>query len=207
MRARLPSSFPLRRFVPALAAAAGLLAASTAGAASIWSEGVDGDLSGNRLAPTALGALAAGSSTVTATSVAGDREYFSVVVPAGHQLDAIVLGSYSSASGLSFVAVQAGATFTEPSSGTNVANLLGWAHFGPAQVATTILDDLGLGAGAQGFTPPLPAGTYTFWSQEVGASAITYALDFQVSVVPEPGTGALLALGVAALAARRRAVR
>jgi len=195
---------PLRPVFAMLALAVALASAPGAQAASIWSEVGDGDLSGNRLAPTALGALAAGSSSVTATSVAGDREYFSVVVPAGFQLDAIVLSAYSLASGLSFVAVQSGATFTEPSSGTNVANLLGWAHFGPGQVGTTILDDLGAGTGAQGFTPPLPAGTYTFWSQEVGSTAVTYTLDFQVSAVPEPGTAALLALGLGALAARRR---
>jgi hypothetical protein len=187
-----------------VAAAVLALAPQGAGAISIWDEGVNGDLSGNRLVPTDLGDLAAGSSTVTATSVAGDREYFTLVVPAGHQLDAIVLGSYTtSANSLSFVGLQSGATFTELPTGTNVANLLGWTHFGAAQVGTSILDDIGLGFGAQGFAPPLPAGAYTFWTQETGASPATYGLDFQVSLVPEPGTALLVALGLAGLAARR----
>lgn len=169
-------------------------------ASSAYDEGVDGDLSNNRLAPTSL-LFSAGANSITATSVSGDREYVHVVIPVGTVLSSIVLASYSSLDDTSFIAVQAGTILSEPATGTNPANLLGWTHFGdgPGNVGTDILDDLGASAPAIGFAPPLPAGDYTFWMQQTGVNAATFRFDFEVT--PEPATLALLAL---AYALRRR---
>jgi hypothetical protein len=162
----------------------GLSLASIAGASN-YDESVNGDLSGIRLAPTVI-SLGAGSNTITATSVAGDLEYYTVTVPVGFELSAITLVSYVSLDNLAFVAVQNGTVFTEPPTGTNVAQLLGWTHFGPGNstVGTDILDNMGAGAGAIGFTPPLGAGNYVFWSQQTGLNASTYSLDLQITAAP-----------------------
>jgi len=160
----------------------GLSYASVANADN-WDEGIDGDLSNNRLVPTVI-SLDPGSNTITATSVAGDPEYYAVNVPPGYELSALTLVSYASLDPISFVAVQNGTTFTEPATGTNVSQLLGWLHFTPSLVGTDILDDIGNGGGAIGFTGPQPAGDYTFWSQQTGANASTYTFDLQVTVAP-----------------------
>jgi len=173
-----------------------LLLAQSAGAVVLHDEGVNGDLSNDRLAPTAL-FPAVGTNSIIATSVFGDREYFSLTVPAGTHLTAINLVSFSTAD-LAFIGVQSGSTFTQPPTGADVTKLLGYTHFGPDGGATgDILDDMGTGPGSIGFVPPLPSGTYTFWAQQLNGPT-TYQLDFVVApeVVPVPS---LSAWGFAAL--------
>jgi len=145
----------------------GLVRASAAQAFN-YDEAVNGDLSNDRLAPTAL-VLASGSNLLKATSVSGDREYFHLTVPAGTQLGALNVISSTSAS-LSFIAVQSGTTFS-------------YAHFGPGNgtVGTDILDDMGTASGAMDFVPPLASGEYTFWSQETSGTPTTYQLEFVVT--------------------------
>lgn len=184
---------------------AAMLALGTgARAATIHDETVNGDLANAGGAPTALGTLALGASRVIAWSAGGDRDYFSITIGAGRQLSALNLVSYIGADQRAFLGVQSGATFTEPPTGTNVANLLGWTHFGPGTLAVAgsdILDNLGAGPGAQGFSGALGPGTYTFWAQQLGART-DYVLEFVV--VPAPGMGAVMLGGLAVLARRRR---
>ncbi len=173
-----------------------------AAATVIHDESVNGDLSNDRLNPTGY-TLSAGTNTLIATSVSGDREYVRLSVPAGLQLSSIINVSYQGQDGTAFIGVQNGSTFTEPPTGTNVANLLGYTHFGtgPGTVGTDILDNMGTGAGAQGFTPPLPSGNYTYWIQQTGTSAATYQFDFNVT--PEPMSAMLFGLAGGALLRRR----
>lgn len=187
-------------------AVAALLMAAAAGAqAFVHDEALDGDLSGDRLAPTWLTAVP-GSNLLAMRSTTGDRDYVGFTVPAGWQLSSVFHLSYASTDDLSFMALQAGTTLTEPPTGTNVANLLGWYHFGVASAGTEIIDNLAAGPGAIGFAPPLGAGPYTFWIQQTGAAA-TYSFDFVLTAVPEPGTPALALLGGLALAAMFRRPR
>jgi len=193
----------MRRPKLAMALSVGLgLVVSSAAWATNYDEAVNGDLSGDRLNPTIL-TLTEGSNLITATSAAGDLEYYRLFVPGGKRLSAIVAVSNTSPS-ISFIGVQRGTQFTESASAPNVANILGYSHFGVGNgtIGTDILDNMGVGAGAIGFTPPLGAANYTFWSQETGASA-TYTLDFQVTAVPNavPFPRAALALLAVALAA------
>jgi Ca2+-binding RTX toxin-like protein len=152
-----------------------------------YDEATDGDISGDRLVPDAL-MLEEGVNSLTATSAAGDREYITVTVPEGFQLDSLNLVSYASSDDIAFAGVQSGTTFTEPPEGTNVANLLGWTHMSATQEGTDILDNIGSGQGAIGFTAPLPSGDYTFWLGQTGASS-TYTLEFNVSEVDGGGGG------------------
>jgi hypothetical protein len=135
-------------------------------AAVVWDEGIQGDLSGDRSAPTSL-SFSAGSNELIATSSGGDIEYVTFAIPAGQQLNSVILSSYSGLDGTAFFGLQKGATFTEPPNGTVVGNLLGYTHFGPAvgNVGGDILSQAGSGAGAQGFTPPLAADSYSVWLQ------------------------------------------
>jgi len=178
------------------------LAPGQARAVVAWDEDVDGDLSGDGLAPSSA-VLVLGSNTVTATSVSGDREYLRVTVPAGQALSQLVLNSFSGQDGTAFIAVQSGATFTESHIGTDVSNLLGYSHFGPAEgpVPFDYLPILGVSFGSIGFTAPLPSGDYTFWMQQTGVNATTYQWD--LVTIPEPATLGLLLIGGAAVWRRR----
>ena len=138
-----------------------------------------GDLSGDRTSPTKI-TVGEGGNIVKASSVAGDLEYFTFTVPNGMQLAEIVLESYESSDNVAFIGLQAGSSFTEPAMGTNAGNLLGWLHMGSNLVSKNILDDIGNGAGAQGFTPPLGSGDYTFWTQQTGTAQTAYTLNFKI---------------------------
>lgn len=156
--------------------------------ATTYTEAGDGDLSGDRTNPTTF-TLTAGANSLTATTATNaDEEYVKVVVPAGHTLQSIFLTSYSNANTKSFIGVQQGSAFTVTPAAATAADMYGYTHFGTggttALVGTDILDNMGAGAGAAGFTPPLGAGNYTFWIQEFGT--VTYTLTFNVQASVEP---------------------
>jgi len=172
-------------------------------ASVIWDEDLQGDISNDRFNPS-VGTMTLGSNFLFATSKQGDREYIRIDIPDGMQLEKLMMEHYHGDDLTAFIAIQAGTTFTEPPTGTNVANLLGYTHFGPGpgNVGTDILDDMGTGQGAIGFVPPLNAGPYTYWIQQTGVNPAHYHFEFIVGTVPEPCTMAVL--GVAGLAFLRR---
>jgi hypothetical protein len=176
------------------------LCMGSAQAALLYNE-TSGDVSDDRFNPTAL-TLSDGVNSLFASTGAGDLEYVQLTVPAGELLEHINLVSYSVPIAQSFIGVQQGSTFTiAPSAASSAAGMLGWTHFGtlPGQVHTDILDDIGNGGfGATGFTPPLPAGAYTFWIQETSGVKVSYQMDFVLGPVPEPDSWLLLAAGLAA---------
>jgi hypothetical protein len=167
-----------------------------------YDEAVDGDLSGDRLAPTLL-SVGVGSNRVSANSGPGDREYFSINVGSGFALSAIILDAFAGDDPRAFIGVQTGSTFTVDFSTQDPSSLLGYALFGPFDpgVGNDMLQLMGEGPGAIGFTGPLAEGVYTFWAQQTGAAS-TYTLDLQITQIPEPSL-----LGLAACTAitlRRR---
>lgn len=180
------------------------IAAAPVARASNWDEATDGDLSNNRLAPTAL-VLTPGMNTVTGSvigSTPADLDYLTVTVPDGYRLSSLDLLSFVSTDNLAFIGIQAGSTFTQPPSGTDVTQLLGWAHFGPP-VPSPYLEVLGTSPGAIDFTGPLPAGPYTLWIQQVDPPLVSYSWGFGVtSAAPEPTAAGLVLLGLGALLGR-----
>jgi hypothetical protein len=193
-----------------------LAASASSQAAQLWTDGVNGDLSNDRLNPTDL-LLAFGSNTVTASTTTGgsDREYFTVNVPVGLQLSGVVLTQYTSSNGISFVAFQNGTTLNQDPTAADPTQLTGYTHFGsgtPNSVGVNFLPSMNLGLDGfgtpAGFTLPLSSGDYTFWSQQTSVTPTTYTFDFQV--VPEPAAIATACIGGAILCvvgARRRVGR
>lgn len=147
-----------------------------------YDEAVSGDISNDPTNPLEL-LLTEGTTTLSATTEDGDREYVTVTVPEGFQLDTLVLESFSN-DNAAFIGVQEGDTFTEPlDESADTANLLGYALFGGrARTDEDILDDISSGRGTEGFRGALPSGAYTFALQQLNVDS-SYTLAFKVSEV------------------------
>jgi len=159
---------------------------STARAANYF-ESSSGDLSGNGAAPTPL-SLFHGSNILSATSGGGDFDMLAITIPASHRLDTLALSNYTGSS-QSFAGIQTGNMWTAGTGfSVNAAALLGWTHFGPAAsgagVGQDILDNMAMGQGSAGFTPPLGPGVYTLLFQDTGG-AVTYTMRFNVTFTME----------------------
>jgi hypothetical protein len=172
-----------------------------------------GDLSNVASAPTLVN-LTSGGNKITGTTGTGsgsvDLDYFRVNVPAGMKLVAIDLLSYDGPS-QSFIGVERGTAFTDAAStSANPRLLLGYTHFNSSMIGTDVLDDIGAGAGSQGFTGPLGPGDYSFWIQENSTPVVHYQFSLMLSTgvpaLPAPFGVLLFAglgLGGVALFARR----
>lgn len=198
------------RFVASCAAALGAMSAQAGG----YTEGPD--LSNNRLAPTVV-PVDPGSNLVTGTmgytGVVLDRDFFSITVAPGLQLAALVLKPGTVVGGgASFLGMQAGPAITvDPDTISSGAALLGWHIYSSADIGTNILPAMGGGPDKIGFSGALPAGTYSFWVQELAPSfpgepfpPFPYAFDLQITAVPEPASALLMLLGGAGLLLRSR---
>jgi hypothetical protein len=157
--------------------------------------------------------------TLRTTSSTDFQDWFAVTVPVGMQLANLVLGDYQSTDQQGFTGFQTGSSFSGMTS--LASSYTGYSHYGTGATngslpATNLIGaDLlpimadnspgGTSAGAQGFTIPLGAGTYTFLIQQTGSAATAYQFDYNVTAVPEPGAGLLCVLGAGcALAATKR---
>ena len=164
------------------------------------------DLSNDRLSPTPV-ALDPGVNRVQGrmgyTGAVLDRDFFSTTIPAGFQLTALALGPDTQVGGCcSFIGLQQGPALTvEPDTIVSGASLLGWHLYGSADIGTDILPRIGFPVDRIGFSGPLPAGTYTWWIQELAPSGpYTYQLDFQIAAVPEPAAAGMALAGGLVLA-------
>lgn len=176
--------------------------ALSAGAATVWDESINGDLSSNGLQPTSL-AMAVGANRmvgVVGDSGQGvDRDYFSFTVPVGAVLGAIMLLDNTSVSGgASFFGIQAGPQVTVTPNGSGAAALLGFSHYSNDQINTDILPNIVIGP-----LSTLPSGTYSVWVQETGGPA-TYGFNFILSAVPEPTALAMMFAGLLVFVGTRR---
>jgi hypothetical protein len=184
-----------------------------------WNEAVNGEFSKNELAPTPVGFISGGNDVLGTDGPSGpgfanvDPDYFTFTVPAGLALTAIAVLPGTTSAGIdnvSFIGIQSGTQITHVmTSPPSAAGLLGWWHFGPGDIGTDILPEMGIPAdGSSGFTPPLGAGDYAIWIQEAdlgGCSPLChYGFDFVLAPVPEPASSTGLLTGLALLAALRR---
>lgn len=194
----------------AAAVAAGLSLASAADTV-VFDEAVHGDASDDRLAPSIV-ALAAGVNTLRGFSGQSpvidvhDLDYITFTVPMGFQLNSFLLQSASVGGAFSFVGMQAGPIVTIPADWTSIETpLLGWSHFGSADVGLDLLPVMATSPGSVGFSGPLGAGTYALWIMELDTSEPhTYSFGLGVTAVPAPS---VLAIAVACGLLRPRRAR
>lgn len=141
----------------------------------VYNEENDGDLSNDNNAPTVI-AFAAGDNRVISDQMAGNADYFTVVVPNGYQLAEINVENYVAADP-AFIGIAGGTSIN----GGNASDLLGGLIYGDMNVGTDILPAMGTLNGATGFTPPLPSGEYTIWLNQTGAIS-TATLNFVLNM-------------------------
>ncbi|HVZ94822.1 MAG TPA: hypothetical protein VG797_09965 [Phycisphaerales bacterium] len=184
-----------------LAAALSVGLGSSAMGVVVYDESVFGEFPSDHLNPTHVNVVT-GTSTILLSAGDGDRDFFDITVAPGTQLDSIILANFSTFD-TAFMAMMNGSVFTVDPDAPDVGQLLGWTHMGPFSVPVggDLLDQMGQAPGAIGFTPPLPAGNYSFWVQQLNEQT-DMAFDFHISVVPGPG--AFAAAGIVALAGFRR---
>jgi hypothetical protein len=184
-----------------------------------YDEAGAGDLSSDRLNPTRVvldygttgnngqpgGNVVSGSLERSASGLV-DRDYFTVVVPAGYRLTQLLVGNQTTVGGGgSFIGMAAGTVMPVLEDASSAAGLLGWKVYRLADRQTDILDDMAMaGNGASGFASPLGAGEYTFWVQELATGTFSYRFNLVLSPVPAPAPWVLMAGGLALLGWRRR---
>jgi len=171
-----------------------ILSLATGVGATTYDESVDGDLSGAEGAPTAI-AFGVGTHSVIGSTVSTpdlDRDFFTFTIAAGETLTSIELAGYTSNAEPSFFGLDDQVGFTDL---TNPTEYVGFLLINFDDIGTNILPEV------SGSAAPLGPGDYTVWYQETGGET-TYQWDF--TVVPEPGSAALLLVGATCLLRRRR---
>jgi hypothetical protein len=196
----------------ALAAAALLPASAWAGTVSTgWNEAINGDFSNNGLTPSFV-SLALGSNEVRGTTgrdastLLVDRDYFTITIPEGYFLESMIVMDGTTDIGFgSFIGLMAGNTFPIDPNTFTAEGMLGWTLYDSGNVGGDLLLFMaGPANGSSGFTPPLPAGNYSFWVQETGVGVANYVFQMNVTAVPEPATALSLLGGLALLGAALR---
>ncbi|MEO1129083.1 MAG: dockerin type I domain-containing protein [Planctomycetota bacterium] len=152
-------------------------------AADLYDEAVDGDASDDPAAPTAL-PIEFGSNTVSGEvnlsndTANGDRDFFTLTVPAGAALTGVDLLGWDTTNP-GFIAVNAGATGFIPGPGTD-ANFLAGVLVDDTTVGDNLIDNFQNDAVTQNSlaTDRLGPGDYTFVVQQTTDILQPYALDF-----------------------------
>jgi hypothetical protein len=155
-----------------------------------YSEARSGDLSNDGLNPTPV-KTKLGASIIDGNDGASggviDRDYFTIRVPAGQVLASITLDKSTQVGGtFSFIGIQKGRQVTVDPNGTSAAGLLGWTHYSMGDIGTDLLPAICNGGdGATGCTPPLKAGIYSFWAQELSTCSCHYRFTINLATAAE----------------------
>lgn len=189
-----------------VAIAALIMCTSIASAQFPYSETLSGDLS-EPSAPSNLGALPLGTSTVTGTldnSAGTDPDAFSFNVAAGHlltKLEFTQLDDVGFGSGHFFA-------FSNSNTALNTGSADGnrYSSFVTDQtVGINILDGTVNTFGGTGGSGPLGAGTYNFWLQETNGSNQNYTVALTTTTaVPEPSSVVFMVGSAGLMLLRRR---
>lgn len=169
--------------------------------AVIYTESLNGDLSGSFINPTVISSTPGANTIIaqmgnngnTGATYGSDADYFTVTLGPNVSLLSITLDSYlftPNDLGVSFAGYVAAAAFTGQGSG----DIDGGAFFNAS--SGNILDDF------TGLSTPLGQGVYSFWFQETSSNRVDYQLTF--NVVPEPSAALLGFSGFSLLLASRR---
>lgn len=161
-----------------------------------FDELASGDLSNNPGSPTLL-VVGLGSNFVSASVSSRDRDYFTLQLPPGLGLAAVMLRR-SDGVEATFLGLQAGEVFTEPPDFANLSRTLGYTEFFAPDVNTDLMPRLAAAPEAIGFSGPLAGFALTFWVEQRNTSPAIYELEFVTVQIPSPGPVALAITGLAA---------
>lgn len=170
----------------------------------IYSETIDGELSGLIDTPTSIGALGLGDNTVTGTISTGGLSFvdsFTFTVVSGQVLDSITF-TLTTTDENHFFAFADDSTLVALPSELLIATLIE-----ADQSGENILDTQSAGGnqGGTGLPASLGAGDYSIWFQETTpTSVIGYSFTLTTVTVPEPSTTTFLLLPCSVLFLRRR---
>jgi MYXO-CTERM domain-containing protein len=174
-------------------------------AATLWSENSQGDLSDDYTAPNTFN-LTQGSNFLSVFTSGGDPDLFTVVVPAGFQIEFLNLASYNFdvPGNETFLGFQNGAVLQrDPADFTfAMAGEISWLTYGESQEGRNLFDSISSSPNAS--APPLGEGTYAFWINEIEPTPAFSALEFLVTPAPIPEPAVLPLLGLAGLVTLRR---
>ncbi len=190
----------MKFFALPIALVASVLLPALVSAQTSFSEATLGDFSGDSNAPTSLGELNVGSSTITGSTGAGDRDLVTFSIGANEQLTSFQITDFSGAGG-HFFGLAVGDT--APAGGS------GFLFAGLVTDPTSPLEILGGGGGSfggAGVPAVLGPGDYTAFFNETASVLPNYTAQLTVvSSVPEPSAAVLLlASGGMAFLRRRR---
>jgi len=152
-----------------------------AGAATIWNEGINGDLSSSEAAPTSI-SFGIGTNQIIG-SVNGnplDRDYITFTIGAGQTLSHLNLIAFSP-DNLAFTAFNSGSTSFIPSGGTNGLFLSG-IHISAADVSKDLMpfyDTRNVTTNSLA-SPSLGPGTYCWMIQQTSPTVQSYTVEFVI---------------------------
>ena len=180
--------------------AGALLFGSSVNAAVFWDESINGDLSNDKAIPNQF-TLASGVNTLNGTvgAVSGSQDWFTLTVPANFQFQTIIPRVHGSLD-TAFIGFQNGNSFVG-NENTDATAYRGYTHVSPGTLNTDIMPAMGTAPGAQGFTPPLGPGSYTFLIQQLGGET---AYQFEFTAIPEARGQVLIAALCAAYFLKKR---
>ncbi len=168
----------------------------------IFDEAALGDFSGDSAAPTSLGTLLTGVNSIIGTSTTGpgDNDLVTFSIAAGQQVTSLEIIEFDPSAGV-------GSFFGFDNDNIASANAGDFLFAGLVNVTagSAPIELLGGGGGSfggQGVPTTLGAGDYVVFFNETGPVDANYQLN--ISVVPEPGSLALLAAGFGMLLTRRK---
>lgn len=154
-------------------------------AATPLDEGSIGDFSSAIDNPTEW-VLGAGANVLTASTSNADRDYVTFTVGTCDSLDSITLTDFTSTGDdfVAFMGIQEGPMFTvtPETAPDRIDEIDGYILYGSATLNQDLLTPAGQATGAAGFTPPLPAGTYSVWFNQTGVAG-EFTMVFEVSRV------------------------
>lgn len=201
---RIENRSRIRSLGVACAVAAAVLSPYRAGAVVFNESSQPGsDFSNNKAAPTALTLVSGDNVVIGAVGPSDSQDWVSITVPNGFQLSSLVLDAYPAAN-TGFTGFQSGSSFVGAEN-SDASAYLGYVHLDSSLAGTDLLPSMATAPGAQHFTRPVPAGTYTFLIQQLAAVSSPYEFDYVVTPVPEPRSqlAAAILLGAACLWKRR----
>ena len=171
--------------------------------AAIHEDDFGGDFASDPSAPTNIGSLEVGVTTVEGVVITqdvftADADIFTFTIDSGHQLDSLKL-LYFEGEENHFIGFDEGNTSTDPNSGSGADLLIAHrVNQDDSDLELLPLTTAEQFFGGSGAPSPVGPGDYTVWLQENDPGGYAWGVDLRVVVAAVPEPSSLLALSAVA---------